>query len=161
SMHPRARLAAEAALAAGEQGKFWEMHDALFADQQHLERADLDARAKALRLDLRRFARSLDSHRFAKLVDADLAQAAGLAVSGTPTFFVAGQRVQSWPTDLGPLVQQALAGGARAAVVTPPARPGRPDPARAYRAVVGDAPAEGARAPKVTIVEWADLECPF
>jgi Na+:H+ antiporter, NhaA family len=108
-MHPHARLAAEAALAAGAQGKFWEMHDALFADQRHLERADLERHAAALHLDLGKFRRALDVHTYAARVDADLALAERLGIGATPTFVVDGQRVPRWPSDLPALAMQAAA----------------------------------------------------
>jgi hypothetical protein len=64
-------VAHEAALAAGDQGKFWQMHDLLFADQGKLTREDMIGRAKQMKLDLPRFKRDLDSHRFKPVVDAD------------------------------------------------------------------------------------------
>ena len=157
AMHAHARLAAEASLAAGAQGKFWEMHDRLFADQQHLDRDSLERHAAALHLDKVRFRRALDQHTYAPIIDSDGALAARLGVSGTPTFFVDGQRITNWTTELTTTASQALA---RAQAASRP-RPGRPDPTTIYRALVGDAPARGGRAPKVTIVEWADFECPY
>ena len=59
--HPNARPAAEAALAANEQGKFWEMHDKLFANQQALDRAALEKYAQELGLDMDKFKAALDS----------------------------------------------------------------------------------------------------
>jgi protein-disulfide isomerase len=156
TMHPHAHLAAEAAMAAGAQGKFWEMHDALFADQQHLERADLEQRAQTLKLDMKRFRRALDEHTYAKAVDADAELANRAGVSGTPTFFIDGQRLPNW-TELPSAAAQALGRAKQAARP----RPGRPDPGATYQALVGDAPARGPRNAKVTLVEWADYECPF
>src|SRR4051794_31153537 len=60
-MHTHARLAAKAALAAGEQGKFWEYHDALFEQQDSLDRPGLEAAAQKLGLEMARFRASLDS----------------------------------------------------------------------------------------------------
>jgi protein-disulfide isomerase len=156
-MHPFARQAAEAALAAGAQGHFWEMHDLLFANQSALDRASLDKYARELHLDMARFAKALDTHAYAADVAADEALAQKLNVQGTPTLFVDGVRVASWPTDLIPSAQAAVS---RATAALRP-RPGRPDPSATYRATVGDAPARGAKLPKVTIVEWADFECPY
>src|SRR5262245_25299901 len=59
-IHPRAPLAHQAALAAGEQGRFWEMHDLLFANQARVQRDDLVSYAKTLGLDVDRFTRDLD-----------------------------------------------------------------------------------------------------
>ncbi|MFT3771358.1 MAG: thioredoxin domain-containing protein [Minicystis sp.] len=91
--HEHARLAARAALAAGEQGKFWEYHDVLFAHQDALDRAALERYAQDLRLDLARFRAALDDARTAAAVDADVAEATRLGVAGTPTFFVNGRRI--------------------------------------------------------------------
>jgi protein-disulfide isomerase len=156
-MHPFAHVAAEAALAAGAQGKFWEMHDKLFANQQALDRASLDRYAAELHLNVVQFRRALDTHAFAAQVDADVTEAQRLGISGTPTFFVDGQRVANWPVDL---ITTALGNLQRAQAVARP-RPGRPDPAAVYRALAGNAPARGGAKPKVTLVEWADFECPF
>src|SRR5207245_173308 len=89
--HQYAQLAAQAAVAAGEQGKFWEMHDALFANQNALKREDLLKYADTFKLDLPRFTKDLDSDRVKKMIDADKAEAALKKVQGTPTFFVNGK----------------------------------------------------------------------
>ncbi|MFO0760815.1 MAG: thioredoxin domain-containing protein [Byssovorax sp.] len=91
--HDHAHLAAKAALAAGEQGKFWEYHDALFAHQDALDRASLERYAEDLGLDGRRFHAALEDTRLDAAVDADEAEADRLAIKGTPTFFVNGRRV--------------------------------------------------------------------
>ncbi|MCP3103990.1 thioredoxin domain-containing protein [Myxococcus sp. K15C18031901] len=91
--HPHARLAAAAALAAHEQGKFWEMHDVLFANQRQLERESLEGYAKQLGLDLTRFKQALDSNRFDARVTADAEEGSRLGVSGTPSFFVNGRLI--------------------------------------------------------------------
>src|SRR5260370_345238 len=70
-MHKESPLAHEAALAAGDQGKFWEMHDLIFSTQSKLTRDDLIAKAKQLNLDVVRFTRDLDSHRFKAAIDSD------------------------------------------------------------------------------------------
>jgi protein-disulfide isomerase len=90
SFHSNAQLAAQAALAAGEQGNFWQMHDLLFANQSALKREDLLANAKKLGLDLNRFTRDLDSDRLKKVIASDQAEGAKLDVNGTPTFFING-----------------------------------------------------------------------
>jgi protein-disulfide isomerase len=91
--HEHARAAARAALAAGEQGKFWEYKDALFAHQGALDRVGLERHAADLGLDLVRFRAALDAPRTAAVVDADMAEAKRLGVTGTPTFFVNGRRL--------------------------------------------------------------------
>jgi len=92
-MHPSARPAARAAFAAGEQGKFWEYHDALFAHQDALDPASLELRAKELGLDLERFRRVMADPRTDAALEADEAEATRLGVTGTPTFFVNGRKL--------------------------------------------------------------------
>jgi protein-disulfide isomerase len=91
-MHPYALQAAEAAEAAGAQGRFWEMHDLLFANQDRLDTPDLLAYAQALGLDLERFAEELASHVHAPKVREDFLGGVRSGVNGTPTFFVNGIR---------------------------------------------------------------------
>ena len=93
-MHPRARLAAEAMEAAGAQGRFWEMHDRLFAEQDRLEIEDLVGHAQAMGIDAERFLESLHDDVHEAAIDADVDSAERSGVSGTPTFFVNGERVQ-------------------------------------------------------------------
>jgi len=88
SMHPHAVIAARAAIAAGNQGKFWEMHDVLFANQNRLERADLDNYAKAMQLDLDKFTADFDSAATTERLQRDKALADQLKVRGTPSLFV-------------------------------------------------------------------------
>lgn len=92
--HEHARLAAKAALAAGEQGKFWEYHDALFNHQRELDRASLERYAEGLGLDLRRFRAALDDSRLDIAIEADISEAHRLEVKGTPAFFVNGRNLQ-------------------------------------------------------------------
>lgn len=91
--HPRAALAAEAAVAAAAQGKFWPFHDHLFARFGQLTRADLESFARAAKLDLTAFRVALDQRRYRDAVMAEAAAAAALGVDGTPTTFVNGQPV--------------------------------------------------------------------
>ena len=91
--HKQAGLAAEAALAAGAQGKFWEMHDRIFANQQQMEVDTLKKYAQELKLDMKKFNADLDSHRFKAAVDEDMKTGSGAAVRGTPTFFVNGKKL--------------------------------------------------------------------
>src|SRR5437870_2003637 len=90
-MHPKAQLAHQAAMAAGEQGKFWEMHDLLFTNQSKVQRDDLLGYAKKLGLNLERFRKDMDSDRIKKMIEADKADGEKLGVSGTPTFTVNGK----------------------------------------------------------------------
>jgi len=91
--HDKAHLAAEAALAANEQGKFWQMHDKLFANQQALDRPSLEKYAQELGLDMGKFKAALDSGKFKDKVDAEDKEGAAFGVTGTPTFFINGTRL--------------------------------------------------------------------
>ncbi len=91
-VHPHAELAAEAAEAAGAQGRFWEMHDLLFAHQDDLEYEDLIIYADDLGLDVDRFAEDLQEGRHAARVRIDAGSAEGSGARGTPTFFVGDRR---------------------------------------------------------------------
>jgi protein-disulfide isomerase len=88
SIHNEAFKAAEATHCARDQGKYWEMHDRLFADQRQLGRDDLARQAKALGLDMTAFDRCVASGKHADAVRKDLAEAQRLQVTGTPTFFI-------------------------------------------------------------------------
>jgi protein-disulfide isomerase len=92
-MHGQARLAAAASMAAHEQGRFWEFHDALFANQRALDRGSLEALAGKLNLDVERFRRALDSSTWSHYVDTEVAEAQRRGISGTPTFFVNGKAI--------------------------------------------------------------------
>jgi protein-disulfide isomerase len=91
--HDKAHLAAEASLAANEQGKFWQMHDKLFANQQALDRASLEKYAQELGLDMAKFKKALDSGKFKDKVDAESKEGAAVGATGTPTFFINGTRL--------------------------------------------------------------------
>jgi protein-disulfide isomerase len=90
--HPHAEHAAEAAEAAAAQGRFWEMHDLLFANQRRLGDADLRAYAEELGLDLEAFDRDLAEHVHAARVQEDFMSGVRSGVNGTPTFFINGAR---------------------------------------------------------------------
>jgi protein-disulfide isomerase len=91
--HTDSELATEAALAAGEQGKFWEMHDLLFANQSALKKDNLRSYAEKLHLDMRAFDDALATHRFAGQIAADRALGEKAGVAGTPTFYVNGRQM--------------------------------------------------------------------
>ena len=87
-VHPNAALAAQAAEAAGAQGRFWEMHDLLFAHQDDLDPHDLSRYAGELDLDVAAFTDDLRSGRFGPHVAQDVNSAEEAGVAGTPSFFV-------------------------------------------------------------------------
>jgi len=87
-IHPQAMKAAEAAECAGTQGKFWEMHDKLFANQKALAQPSLVAHAQILGLNPTSFQLCLTSGQHATRVRADLAEGMKAGVTGTPAFFI-------------------------------------------------------------------------
>jgi protein-disulfide isomerase len=93
SFHPDARTAAQAALAAHDQGKFWEFHDLLFANQEALGRDALLEHARRLGLDLTAFRSALEGSSTAQRVEEDLRLGQAVHVQGTPTLFVDKQRI--------------------------------------------------------------------
>ena len=110
-IHPMAQSAAEAARCAGEQGKFWEYHDSLYADQSKLDGADLLSRARSLKLDAKSFQSCLDSGKFKSKIDADLEQGRKVGVAGTPGFFVNGVFLSGAlpPADFEKIIDNELA----------------------------------------------------
>ncbi len=80
-------------MAANAQGKFWEMHDKLFANQRALDRASLEKYAQELGLNMDKFKAALDSNKFNAQIEADSAEGTRLGASGTPTFFINGRTV--------------------------------------------------------------------
>ena len=88
AIHPYAMKAAEATHCAGDQGKYWDMHDRLFANQRELSRADLTKHAQALGLNVAAFDQCLDSGKTTARIRKDIADAEKLQANGTPTFFI-------------------------------------------------------------------------
>jgi protein-disulfide isomerase len=91
SKHPRARVLAAAAEAAGLQGRFWEMHDSLLEDQGHLDDPHLWRRGRELGLDLDRFEADRRSEAVAARVERDFRSGIRAGVTTTPTQFVSGR----------------------------------------------------------------------
>jgi protein-disulfide isomerase len=102
-VHPFSERSAQAAEAAGSQGRFWEMHDFLFERQHQLEYDDLFRHAEGLGLDVDRFRHELVGRQHLPKVHSDLASGSASAVDGTPTFFIDGERYTG-ANDLGSLL---------------------------------------------------------
>lgn len=101
-LHPHAERAAEAAEAAAEQGKFWEMHDLLFEEPTEITEEELQDAAKTLDLDRTQLNDELTMHTHRNRVREDLISGAQSGVIGTPTFFINGERYdEQW--DVTPL----------------------------------------------------------
>ena len=156
SIHPDSALAHQAALAAGEQGRFWEMHDLLFANNNKIKLPDLLHYAQQLHLDVPRFQKALESGRFRHVIEDDLAMAHGLGISATPTFFINGSSFvgQLSADKLNAAIDEAL-------------DPGSVAVASAAGTVSVDkldlsrAPVRGQPQAPITIIEFSDLQCPF
>jgi len=86
-------LAAEALLAAGDQGKYWEMHDIMIKNSPVLDRKSLISYAEKLNLDVSKFTSDLDSMKHKKLIEADENLAVAMDLYNTPTFFINGRKV--------------------------------------------------------------------
>jgi len=89
--HNNAQVAAEASLAAHEQGKFWEMHDKMFANQQGLDRPSLEKAAEEIGLNMGKFKQALDSGKFKDQVKKEMDYGQKIGVRGTPAFFINGK----------------------------------------------------------------------
>jgi protein-disulfide isomerase len=102
-MHPRAKDAAEAAEAAGAQGRFWEMHDLLFESPDEIGLGDIARYAEQLGLDAVRLLNEIESGTYAKRVQEDFRSGVRSGVNGTPTFFINGVRYDG-PRDVESMV---------------------------------------------------------
>lgn len=110
NVHPHAEHAAEAAEAAGAQGQFWEMHDALFENQDTLDDESIFALAEELQLNAERLIKEVLSETYGTRVREDFKAGVRAGVNGTPTFFINGERYDG-PRD-PELFLQALVSGA-------------------------------------------------
>jgi len=89
-VHPHAELAAEAAEAAGAQGKFWAMHELLFSMQHHLKEKHLQAHAAELGLDMARYENEMRDHIYLQRVQEQIQSGQHLTIRSTPAFYVNG-----------------------------------------------------------------------
>ncbi len=108
--HSEAEFGAEASLAAQAQGKFWEMHDRLYAGFPDISRRRVMTYAKELNLDIAKFTADLDSHKFRARVRAEEQEGETAGVAGTPTFFFNGRKYNSnfEAAQVVPLIKQEL-----------------------------------------------------
>jgi len=171
-IHPQAAKAAEAARCAGELGAgegYWGMHDHLFETQdawsgQEGAAEHFKGLAGELGLDGAAFAACLDGGAQAAAVQADLAEAQKLGLSGTPSFTVAGAVLEGAlpfeefqkPFDI------LVAGGTLPTATPPPPTPKLVEiDAPTYEVDLGDAPAKGDPDAPITVVEFSDYQCPY
>jgi protein-disulfide isomerase len=106
-IHPHAMIAARAARCAGEQGKFWEMHDSLYARQTAIRDVDMPSRAQELGLDATKFSECLSSDRYADEINKNSAEAQKMGIQGTPTFFIGAAGANGEVTNLKMIVGAA------------------------------------------------------
>jgi protein-disulfide isomerase len=189
--HQNAAISAEASLAAGDQGKFWEMHDKLFGNQQALERDKLEGYAKDLGLNPAKFKTSLDSNKHKAQIDAEQKEARDLGAAGTPSFFINGRSLRGAQPfeafkaviddELNKAKQLVAAGTPKSQVyakvisngateqkfIDAPAAPAAAEPAapdenKIYNIpAAAKAPVKGNPSAKVTIQQFSDFQCPF
>jgi protein-disulfide isomerase len=117
-IHPMAQPAAEAAEAAGAQGKFWPMHDSIYENQDLLSPALLTRLGQRLGLDMQRFVDDVNSHRFLPKVKEDFMSAVRSGAAGTPTFFINGEQYEGSYDDEALIEALRFAAQARAPHVT-------------------------------------------
>jgi protein-disulfide isomerase len=115
-IHPHALSAAYASAAAQKQGKFWEMHDLLFAHQRALAPEQLDSYAKQIGLDMDEFKKDMSSPEVKKVIAADMRLGQRVGIRGTPTFFVNGRVLQNRSVEgfkkaIDPVLEQQQAAG--------------------------------------------------
>jgi len=149
AIHTGSELAHEASLAAKAQGKYWEMFRILFANQKHLSRADLLDYAKQIGLNIPRFEKALDTHEYQPVVRESIAEGQAYGVNATPTFFLNGQQLS------GVRSLDFMKAKVQAAI-------GTVSPSDDSQSTVAtNSPVRGSPDAPVTIVEYADFQCPF
>ena len=177
SFHKNAQIAAEAALCANAQGKFWEMEERLFTNQQTLAREDLPGHAKEVGLDVAAFESCLDAHTYRSQVQEDAAMAEKVTAQGTPAFFINGRKISgAQPLDAFRRVIDEELDKARALVAA--GTPGKDLYAKAiaggkqelpppilgeevYSFDLNGSPVHGDPNAQIKVVVFKDFECPF
>jgi protein-disulfide isomerase len=154
-MHSHAWAAHQAALAAGEQGKFWEMHDLIFAHPGRLSDADFDHYAGLLGLDKDRFHAALRGAAANAVIETDIAEGKKLGITATPTLLVDGHRIE------GAQSYAALKQISEAELKGEKWKLEAPEGSAPVKINTDGAPSKGERSAAVTIVEFSDFQCPF
>lgn len=172
--HKRAGLAAEAALAAHAQGKFWEFHDKLFANQRALDRSDLERYAQELGLDMTAFRQALDAGTYKARIAEDQALAERVNARGTPNLFVNGRQIVGARPfeDFEPVIREEIE-KARKIVAQ------GVSPLNAYNQIIlkgktfaplseeatsistSGSPMKGRKDAPIVIAEFSDFQCPY
>jgi protein-disulfide isomerase len=189
--HPGAMLASEAALAAAQEGQFWQMHDLLFAEP-NFERAKLEAHASRLGLDMARFRKALDERSYSEQVSRDLELSEKLVIRNLPTLFINGRRLEYGEGRLGEpsalLTLESLSARVQEEITraeqllkqgTPSAQlyesiiahgvEGEglklselpPLPRGVYPVEVGSSPVRGPKGAPITLITFSDFQCSY
>ena len=184
SFHAEAPYAAKASLAAGKQGKFWEMHGKLFENQRDIKPENIEKYAQEIGLDMAKFKADVNSPEIAQMVSDDMKLAEKVGARGTPNFFINGEQLSgAQPYDRFKAVIDKQLADAEAAVkagtaadavyaamvkknykapsAQPTAQGGGDDSKTVYKVPVGNSPIAGGKEPLVTIIEFSEFECPF
>lgn len=174
--HPNAEPAAELALEAraekGDAG-FWDAHDRLFASQPNLEASDLEKVAAAMKLDVAKVKNAIKTHKYKGEIESDSDLGDDVQANGTPHFFINGKRLvgavpfESFKAIIDPELANAKAqlakGTPQAGLYDAIIKDGKGAPAVDKKTIApnAQAPMRGKSSAKVTIVEFADFQCPF
>ena len=177
SIHKFAEPAARAHLAAGRQGKYWEMYDVLFANARALDDASLMKYARDLGLDMARFEKDFNDPTIKQEIDKDVAESQQIGVSGTPTFFINGYQLPSTdPDTIGKMVEAARTGGDVGASIAEirqrmldqqmnerkrQQEQAAMEASKVWEISLDGSPVRGDSKAPVTIVEFSDYQCPY
>jgi protein-disulfide isomerase len=175
SFHKHARLAAAASLAAGAQGKFWEMHDVLFENQKALTRPDLERYAAEMGLNMKKFNQALDKKTYEEQIAADQELSELVEARGTPNHFVNGRKLNGAKPfeDFKIIIDEEikksakrLEGGAKLeSLYEDIIKNGKLfnplDPAVKQITSAADDARKGKQEARIQIVEFSDFECPY
>ncbi len=188
--HDKAKPAAIAAMAANEQGKFWQMHDILFKNQQALGPEDLQKYAQEIGLNMAKFKAALEDKKIVAAIEADSAMGGKIGARGTPAFFINGTflsgarpfdqfkaRIDEELKKAEDLVKKgtpkskvydtlmktakAEVGGGGAPAAHAAAAGGDAPTGPAKKVDVGNAPIRGPKNAPITVVLFSDFQCPF
>ncbi|HEX5041653.1 MAG TPA: thioredoxin domain-containing protein [Candidatus Polarisedimenticolaceae bacterium] len=176
SFHQNAQIAAEAAMAAHAQGKFFEMHDRLFKNQQALTRDNILKWAQEIGLDVPRFTKELDEHAHAARIAKEAKDVEAIGATGTPASFVNGRYVSgAKPLEFFKgLVDEELTwarAGNRpefktgsnvkeASAPQPKGSGSSLDPNKVYTLTAGERPSKGPADAPITVLHYFDYQCP-
>ncbi|MBO0592625.1 thioredoxin domain-containing protein [Cellulophaga sp. E16_2] len=108
-MHTNALEAAKATEAAALQGKYWEMHNSIFENQDYLQPKDLIQRAENLGLDIQKFKVDMRKNSIAQKIETDFESGIRSGVNGTPSFFINGNKFDGDASNLLALIQESVA----------------------------------------------------